>query len=122
MLHRRQAVRLLSGALVLGGACKPQRAATSAEDPQLLQHVIQQQEERVARARADVARSERELEAVRLRRRLLRGAGRPDLANRLQFEEENIEQRLTGTRRTLVDEEDALAIYRRYGQQQDAHP
>ncbi len=99
---------------LLGSGCARPSAGTvdAAEDPALLQEVIHQQEQRVGRAREEVAQVEHELRMVRMRRRLLERAGRSDLAAALDYEERALEARLTNVQKALADAEAALVIYR----------
>ena len=102
---------------VAAAACGPPAAAVVAqEDPTLLQEILRRQEERVAQARAEVEKLERELRMVQMRRRMLERAGRYDLATALEYEEHGLRAQLADAGRALADEEDALGIYRRRGE------
>ena len=73
-------------------------------------------------ARAHVARFERELRLAQMRRRMLERAGRHDLAADIELEERGLQTQLSAARRALIDEEDALSIYRRRGERTPASP
>jgi len=99
--------------LALVACGPPSHAAVDDEDPKLLQEVVKRQEARVATAQADVVRLEREVRMVQMRRRILERAGGHDLASSLEYDEQSLQHQLAAAVRSVTDEEDALAIYRR---------
>jgi len=104
-------------------ACGPPAAAIAVEeDPLLHQEIVRRQEQRVVEARAHVARFERELRLAQMRRRMLDRAGRHDLAADIELEERGLQTQLSAARRALIDEEDALSIYRRRGERTPSSP
>ena len=110
---RAGAWRVAAIALSLIAACGPPAATPlQGDDPALIQEVVSRQERRVTDARAQIAKLERELRMIRMRRRMLERAGRHDLASNLQIEEHGLESQLTHAQRAAADEEDALLIYR----------
>jgi len=113
----------VAGLAALVVACGPPAAAVvQEEDPRLLQEVVRRQEQRVAEARAELAKLERELRLAQMRRRMLERAGRHDLAAAMELEEYGIQHQLGAARRALANEDDALAIYRHRGERRASGP
>ena len=102
-----------ASARCLAGCVAPSATGVAQEDPALLQEILRRQEQRVAHARTELAKLERELRLLQMRRRMLERAGRHDLALALEYEEHGVRTQLAAARRAIADEEDALAIYRR---------